>query len=56
MEHIGIDLGGRESQICVRNEQGQILEEARVATAELGGYLSKRPPARPQWGLRVSYC
>jgi len=29
MEHIGIDLGGKRSQICVRSEQGEILEEAR---------------------------
>ena len=29
MDHIGIDLGGRESQVCVRNGEGVILEEAR---------------------------
>lgn len=46
MEHVGIDLGGRESQICIRNEQGQIVEEARVPTRELGSYLAKRPSGR----------
>ena len=27
MEHIGIDLGSRESQVCVRNGVGAIVEE-----------------------------
>jgi transposase len=44
MEHIAIDLGGRESQICVRNEKGEIVEERRHLTAHLGRYLSKREP------------
>jgi transposase len=44
VEHIAIDLGGRESQICVRNDQGEILEERRHPTAGLGRYLAKRAP------------
>ena len=44
MEHIAIDLGGRESQICVRNDKGEILEERRHPTARLGAYLAKRTP------------
>ncbi|MBT8481446.1 MAG: IS110 family transposase [Myxococcales bacterium] len=43
MEHIAIDLGRRESQICVRDETGQILEEARHSTSELRSYLGRRP-------------
>jgi transposase len=43
MEHIAIDLGRRESQICVRDENGQILEEARYSTSELRSYLRQRP-------------
>ena len=43
MEHIAIDLGRRESQICVRDESGQILEEARHSTSELRSYLRGRP-------------
>lgn len=46
MEHIAIDLGGRESQICVRDEKGTVLEERRVKTQGLVAYLSKRPPGR----------
>jgi transposase len=44
VEHIAIDLGGRESQICVRNDQGEILDERRYPTARLGRYLAKRTP------------
>lgn len=46
MEHIGVDLGSRESQVCIRDEQGKILLERKVATAKLGGYLAKRPHSR----------
>lgn len=44
MEHIAIDLGGQESQICVRNEKGEIVEERRYYTADLKSYLSGRQP------------
>jgi hypothetical protein len=33
MDHIGIDLGSRESQVCVRAAGGEIVEEARDARA-----------------------
>jgi transposase len=46
MDHIAIDLGGGESQICVRSADGTIVDERRHATAELGKYLKKRPPSR----------
>jgi transposase len=46
MEHIAIDLGSRESQICIRDEQGTILLERKVATAKLPVYLRRRPPSR----------
>lgn len=46
MEHIAIDLGGRESQICVRDASGQILEERRYPTPRLGTYLKRRPHSR----------
>jgi transposase len=44
VERIAIDLGSRESQICVRNDQGTILEERRHLTSQLGRYLAKREP------------
>src|SRR5262245_52017060 len=46
MDHIAIDLGARESQLCVRSANGTILEEARVATKTLATYLARRAPAR----------
>ena len=46
MEHIGIDLGSRESQVCVRNGVGEIVEEKRCRTDQLGRYLGKRAPGR----------
>lgn len=46
MEHVAIDLGGRESQICVRSRSGAIVEERRCATASLGAYLRRRPQSR----------
>jgi transposase len=46
MDHIAIDLGGRESQVCVRSADGQIKEERRVKTEELAAYLAKRPAGR----------
>ena len=44
MEHIAIDLGSRESQICVRNDAGEIIDERRYTTKHLSKYLSKREP------------
>ena len=46
MEHLAIDLGGRESQVCVRNVEGTILEERRCPTASLKKYLAGRPQSR----------
>jgi transposase len=46
MDHIAIDLGGTESQICVRSADGTIVEEVRWGTRRLSGYLKKRPPGR----------
>jgi len=46
MDHIGIDLGSRDSQVCVRNSAGEIVEEAAHSTSELGRWLASRAPAR----------
>jgi transposase len=46
MEHVAIDLGGRESQICVMSRDGEILLEERRSTRGLKGWLAKRPPSR----------
>lgn len=46
MEHVAIDLGGRESQICVRSSDGVILKETRCRTRDLANFLRLRPPSR----------
>jgi transposase len=46
MDHVAIDLGGRESRICRRRSDGTIVEEKRVRTRALGGYLQKLEPGR----------
>lgn len=46
MDHVAIDLGGRESQICVRGSDGKVVKEQRVATAGLGLWLGRLEPSR----------
>ena len=46
MEHIGIDLGGTQSRVCVRSMEGAIVEERNVDTRELGKFLRKRSACR----------
>ncbi len=46
MDHVAIDLGGKQSQICVRASDGTIIEEQRIPSTQIGAYLAKRPPSR----------
>jgi transposase len=46
MEHVAIDLGGRKSQVCIRDSAGRILQEKSWPTRELGELLAARPPSR----------
>jgi transposase len=46
MDHVAIDVGGRESQICRRSPDATILEELRWATNSLGDYLAQLSPSR----------
>lgn len=46
MDHVAIDLGGMESQICVRSSDGTIVEERRLSTKALGRYLKGRSKSR----------
>jgi predicted NBD/HSP70 family sugar kinase len=43
MEHVGIDLGGRESQVCIRTAEGTILLERRMRTATLKSTVFPSP-------------
>jgi len=46
MQHVAIDLGGRESQICIRSADGQILEERRYPTRLLERLMKRWPTSR----------
>jgi len=46
MQHLAIDLGSRESQICIRNPDGNIVSERKLPTAKLPGFLAKQPHSR----------
>lgn len=46
MQHVAIDLGGRESQVCVRAADGQILLERKLPTRSLEGFLKRQPRSR----------
>lgn len=46
MEHIAIDLGSRESQVCIRDATGKIVHEQRVETRCLAKLLGARPRGR----------
>lgn len=46
MNHVAIDLGTRESQICVRGPDGSILEERKYPTRKLTGLVSSWGPSR----------
>ena len=46
MHHIAIDLGGRESQVCVRSEDGTILQEGKHPTAQLEKLLRTQERSR----------
>jgi transposase len=46
MNHVAIDLGGRESQVCVRTADGTIVEEHRHPTRKLPDLLGLWTPSR----------
>jgi len=46
MQHIAIDLGSRESQICMRQSDGTIIYERPYRTASLGTFLKRQSNAR----------
>lgn len=46
MQHVAIDLGGKESQLCVRASDGQILLEQKVATGTLETFFKRQPHSR----------
>jgi transposase len=46
MQHLAIDLGSRESQICIRNSDGDIVSERKLPTTKLSKFLARQPLSR----------
>ena len=46
MHHVAIDLGGKESQICIRQPDGTIIEERKVPTRKLTELVTTWVPSR----------
>lgn len=46
MNHVAIDLGSTESQICMRSSDGKILDEKKHPTKKLGQLMKSWEPCR----------
>ncbi len=46
MDHCAIDVGGRKSQVCIRDSSGTIRFEGALATLALGDHLRQLPHCR----------
>jgi transposase len=46
VNHVAIDLGGRDSQVCTRRPDGTIVEETKVATRRLPDLMKSWPHSR----------
>jgi transposase len=46
MNHVAVDLGSRQSQLCVRSAEGEIEQEAKLTNADLKAALSALPKSR----------
>lgn len=46
MQHVAIDLGSRESQICIRQPDGAIVEERKLPTRKLTELVKTWPASR----------
>lgn len=46
MKHIAIDLGGRKSQVCIRREDGSVIQEGSFGTLSVTEFLRRRERGR----------
>lgn len=46
MKHVAIDLGGRESQVCIRETDGTVVQEQRYPTRRLPALMAQWEPSR----------
>lgn len=45
MKHVGVDLGGRQSSICILDENGNVLRELTMPTRALNVFLERLEPS-----------
>jgi transposase len=46
VQHVAIDLGSRESQVCIRKADGTLVEEKKHPTRELARWMQSWPQSR----------
>jgi transposase len=46
VNHVAIDLGSKESQVCIRDKDGKILVEKKHPTRKLGAWMSEWSSSR----------
>jgi transposase len=46
VQHVAIDLGSQESQVCIRTSDGAIVEEKKHPTRSLGAWMKQWPTSR----------
>lgn len=46
MQHVAIDLGSKESQLCIRRSDGEIVQEVRYPTRKLDELMKQWEPSR----------
>ena len=46
MNHVAVDLGSRQSQLCVRTEAGEIQQEGKLLNTQLRAALATLPKSR----------
>lgn len=46
MNHVAIDLGSKESQVCIRNAEGELQSEGKYLTKGLRKLMGQWPPSR----------
>ncbi len=46
MNHVAIDLGSKESQVCIRSQDGSLVLEKKHPTRKLGELMKSWPPSR----------
>jgi hypothetical protein len=46
MNHVAVDLGSKQSQVCLRSPEGKVLREERVPNRGLQNFFKEIPQSR----------